>query len=51
VATKSDSRGDIEKALTSLERVAGQLTSAMMNPAPESKPSDIENPSSELTKF
>ena len=51
VATKSDSRGDIDKALTSLERVAGQLTSAMMNPAVESKPSDIESPSSEFTKF
>ena len=51
VATKSDSRGDIEKALNSLERVAGQLTSAMMNPAVESTPSDIENPSSEFTKF
>ena len=51
VATKSDSRGDIDKALTSLERVGGQLTSAMMNPAAESKPSEIESPSSEFTKF
>lgn len=51
VATKSDSRGDIDKALNSLERVAGQLTSAMMNPAVESTPADIENPSSEFTKF
>lgn len=32
-ATQADSREVIEKALTALERVAAQLTSAMMNPA------------------
>lgn len=35
-ATAAEGREPINKALTALERVAGQLTSAMMNPAHES---------------
>jgi len=43
-ATKSDSREAINKALTALERVAAQLTSAMMNPSKEVTPADAEEP-------
>jgi molecular chaperone DnaK len=49
--TKSESRNDIDHALTALERVAGQLTSAMMKPTDESKTADSTMPSSEFTKF
>src|SRR5882762_384386 len=38
-------------AHTALERVAGQLTSAMMNPAKESKAMDVDSRPSEFTKF
>ncbi len=41
----------INKALTALERVAGQLTAAMMNPTSESTPQGAENPPGEFTKF
>ncbi len=51
VATTSDDRDEIAKALTSLERVAAQLTAAMMNPASESSPGHADNPPSEFTKF
>jgi molecular chaperone DnaK len=51
-ATKAESRDDIDKALTALERVAGQLTQAMMNPTTdESSTEDSKTPSSEFTKF
>lgn len=43
-ATKSDSREPINKALTALERVAAQLTSAVMNPAGEPTSSGTEEP-------
>ncbi len=39
-ATKAEGRSEINKALTALERVAAQLTSAMMNPAKESAPAE-----------
>ncbi len=51
VATTSDDREEIGKALTALERVAAQLTAAMMNPANESSPGRGDNPPSEFTKF
>src|ERR1700674_2562844 len=51
VATKAETREEVDKALTSLERVAGQLTSAMMNPTNESTSSNAENPPGEFTKF
>lgn len=41
-ASKSDSREAINKALTALERVAAQLTSAMMNPSKGVTPADAE---------
>src|SRR5882672_2195288 len=41
----------VNKALTALERVAAQLTTAMMSPAKESAPSGADNPSNEFTKF
>jgi molecular chaperone DnaK len=50
-ATKAETRQDIDKALTALERVAGQLTAAMMNPAQESAPAEAKDPSGEFTKF
>jgi molecular chaperone DnaK len=43
-ATKTGEREAINKALTALERVAAQLTSAMMNPANESSPKGAEDP-------
>jgi molecular chaperone DnaK len=49
--SKSESRNDIDHALTALERVAGQLTSAMMNPTEESTTAESTSPSSEFTKF
>src|SRR5882762_4866600 len=50
-ATKAENREAVDKALTALERVAGQLTSAMMNPAKESKAMDVDSRPSEFTKF
>ena len=41
-ASKSDSREAVNKALTALERVAAQLTSAMMNPTQGVTPADAE---------
>ncbi len=41
-ASKLDSREPINKALTGLERVAAQLTSAMMNPSKGVTPADAE---------
>jgi molecular chaperone DnaK len=43
-ATKSDSGDAINKALTALERVAAQLTSAMMNPSKGVTAADAEEP-------
>jgi molecular chaperone DnaK len=43
-ASKSDSREAINKALTALERVAAQLTSAMMNPSKGVTQADAEEP-------
>ncbi len=43
-ASKSDAREPINKALTALERVAAQLTSAVMNPAGEPTSSGTEEP-------
>jgi molecular chaperone DnaK len=52
VATKAETREEIDKALTALERVAGDLTSAMMNPTPEATPAEADaSPPSEFTKF
>jgi molecular chaperone DnaK len=42
-ATKADGRETINKALTALERVAGQLTNAMMNPSNDSAPTAAED--------
>ncbi|MBC8032403.1 MAG: molecular chaperone DnaK [Pyrinomonadaceae bacterium] len=50
-ATKTDGQEEISKALTALERVAAQLTSAMMNPANESTSEDADKPAGEFTKF
>jgi molecular chaperone DnaK len=50
-AAMAEGREPINKALTALERVAGQLTAAMMNPTSESTPQSAENPPSEFTKF
>ena len=50
-ATSEEEREEIDKALNALERVASQLTSAMMNPAKESSPAGAENPPNEFTKF
>jgi molecular chaperone DnaK len=50
-AATAEAREPINKALTALERVAGQLTSAMMNPTSESTPQGAENPPGEFTKF
>jgi molecular chaperone DnaK len=44
LASTSDSREAVNKALTGLERVAAQLTSAMMNPTQEVSPADAEEP-------
>jgi molecular chaperone DnaK len=43
-ATKANDRGVVDTALTALERLAGQLTSAMMNPAKESTSPNAEEP-------
>jgi len=50
-ATSAEGREPINKALNALERVAGQLTSAMMKPADESSATVAENPPGEFTKF
>jgi hypothetical protein len=51
VASSAESREPIDKALTALERVAGQLTNAMMNPSQESSTKSVETPPSDFTKF
>jgi len=51
LATKTEGREEIGKALTALERVAGQLTAAMMNPANETPSKEIDSPTGEFTKF
>ncbi len=43
-ATGAEGREPINKALTALERIAGQLTAAMMKPANESSPTSAEDP-------
>lgn len=43
-AIKTDDLVDINRALTGLERIAGQLTAAMLNPADESSPAGVEEP-------
>jgi molecular chaperone DnaK len=43
-ATKTDERETVNKALTALERVAAELTAAMMNPAKESTTKGAEDP-------
>lgn len=50
-AAKTDRREDFNKALNALERVAAQLTAAMMNPANDSAPADAEKSPNEFTKF
>jgi molecular chaperone DnaK len=50
-ATSAEELEPINKALSALERVAAQLTSAMMNPAKESSSTSAETPPSEFTKF
>jgi molecular chaperone DnaK len=50
-ASSAEDLESINKALSALERVAAQLTSAMMKPANESPATAGENPPSEFTKF
>ena len=50
-ALTADGIEPINKALTALERVAGQLTTAMLTPATDSAPSSAETPTNEFTKF
>jgi molecular chaperone DnaK len=50
-ALKAEGRDDIDKALTALERVAGQLTSVMMNPTQESTTTGTDDPANQFTKF
>jgi molecular chaperone DnaK len=50
-ATSAEEREEIDKALNALERIASQLTSAMMNPAQEASPAVAEDPPNEFTKF
>ncbi|MFN2515670.1 MAG: molecular chaperone DnaK [Pyrinomonadaceae bacterium] len=49
-STTADGREAINKALTALERVAGQLTSVMMNPTKESTTIG-DDPTNQFTKF
>ncbi|MDQ2937491.1 MAG: molecular chaperone DnaK [Acidobacteriota bacterium] len=49
--SKAEGREDINKALTALERVAGQLTNVMMNPAQESTTTGADDPANQFTKF
>jgi molecular chaperone DnaK len=41
----------VNKALNALDRIAGQLTSVMLNPPKDSAPSTPENLPGEFTKF
>ena len=50
-ATKAEGSDPINKALTALERIAAQLTSAMMNPAGESTTTGADSPPTDFTKF
>jgi hypothetical protein len=50
-AAGAEAREPINKALTALERVAGQLTAAMMSPATESTPQSAEIPPKGITEF
>ncbi|MFN2492481.1 MAG: molecular chaperone DnaK [Pyrinomonadaceae bacterium] len=50
-ATRADGREAIDKALNALERVAGQLTAAMMNPTEASTPTVGEDSADQFTKF
>jgi molecular chaperone DnaK len=50
-AASAEELEPINKALSALERVAAQLTSAMMNPAKESSSTSVETPPGEFTKF
>jgi len=50
-ATSAEELQPINKALSALERVAAQLTSAMINPAKESSSTRVETPPGEFTKF
>ena len=49
-AVKGEGTESINKALTALERVAAQLTAAMMSPASESTPKGLDNSPNEVTK-
>jgi molecular chaperone DnaK len=49
-AVTADAKEPINKALTALERIAGQLTAAMMDPTNESS-SNADEPANEYTKF
>lgn len=40
-ASKTENVDEINKALNSLERIAAQLTSAMMNPTPDATPTEV----------
>jgi len=40
-ASKNDKLDEINRALTKLERIAGQLTSAMLNPTPDTTTSEV----------
>jgi molecular chaperone DnaK len=50
-AVKAEGKEPINKALTALERVAGQLTAAMLNPAGDASPASADKPAGEFTKF
>jgi len=50
-AATSEDNEEINKTLTGLERVAAQLTAAMMNPANEAASDDADAPAGEFTKF
>jgi molecular chaperone DnaK len=49
-AVSADAKEPINKALTALERIAGQLTAAVMDPTNESS-SSADEPANEYTKF
>jgi len=50
-AVKAEGKEPINKALTALERVAGQLTAAMLNPTGDASPTSADKPAGEFTKF
>jgi molecular chaperone DnaK len=50
-AAKTEGKEPINKALTALERVAAQLTAAMLNPAGDGSPASTDKPAGEFTKF